>query len=42
MHVVSDASFQVLQCVNVYMCTTPMGYGSCVVQHLEARGSLSV
>ena len=27
------------QCIHVYQ---PMGYGSCVVQHLEARGSLSV
>ena len=40
MHDVSGASFQVLRCVNAYMCATPMGYGSCVVQHLQACGSV--
>ena len=42
MHNVSGALFQVLRCINVYMCATPMGCGSCVVQHLQACGSVGM
>ena len=42
MHDVSGASFRVLRCVNAYMWATPMGYGSCVVQHLQACGSVGM
>ena len=42
MHNVSGALFQVLRRINVYMCATPMGCGSCVVQHLQACGSVGM
>ena len=42
MHDVPGASLKVLRCVNAYMWATPMGYGSCVVQHLQACGSVGM